>query len=91
MAKDPGMKWGYIDDTNYERESCIIMGGRGRCAHYTIILGVNDSKTHYLVMDQSLEMWLVDTSLLRKISVYNMTQGMGVNLYKQHSIYRVGK
>lgn len=90
MAKDPGMKWSYIDGTDFSKQSCIIMGGRGRCAHYTIVLGVNDDGTHYLVMDQSLEMWLVDTSLFRKISTYHMTQGMGVNLYKQHSVYRVG-
>ena len=85
------MNWNFIDNTDFSRNSCIIMGGRGVCAHYTIVLGVNDERSHYLVMDHGLEMWLVDVPLFRKISTYNLTQGTGINLYKQHSVYRVGR
>jgi DNA-directed RNA polymerase subunit RPC12/RpoP len=91
MAREPAMKWGFIDKTDFTRNSLIIMGGRGSCAHYTIVLGISEDNKHYLVTDQSLKIWLVDVSLFRKISVYHLTQGMGVNLYKQHSVYRVGK
>ena len=80
--------WSYIDGTDYTNYSMIIMGGLDFSAHYTIIIGVDTTRRYYLVMDQSLKVWLVDMELLQMITVYKFSKHVGI--YSQHSLYRVG-
>ncbi|KAI5511485.1 hypothetical protein TVAGG3_0734510 [Trichomonas vaginalis G3] len=88
VAEQVEYNWDYIDGTNYKNYSLIIMGGQDICAHYTIVLGVSTDKKYYIVTDQKLQIWLVDLSLFKMISVYKATRH--INLYQQHSLYRVG-
>lgn len=80
--------WSYIDDTDFKNYSLIIMGGQDFTGHYTVVLGVDTEKRHYLIMDQSLKVWLVDTYLFEMISTYKITKSF--NVYSVHSVYRVG-
>lgn len=82
------VNWSFIDDTDYSLYSMIVMGGLDFCAHYTIVIGVDTTKRHYLVIDQKLKVWLVDMELMEKITVYKASKSVG--LYSQHSLYRVG-
>eukprot|EP01084_Bolivina_argentea_P127474 225437_1 len=90
--KDPKMQWDYLNATDFSEYSLIIMGGDG-VGHYTIVLGVNTRRTHYLVSDQSKKVWLVDASLMRKMCTYGLSKSqgtIGINAYNECSMFRVG-
>ena len=98
--------WSYIDGTNFKTNSLIILGGKDYGGHFQVVLGVDTEKQHYLIIDQSLKVWLVDMSLFRLISHYVLTKGLACldrvftnsnldflpkGFYVEHSIYRIGK
>ena len=90
--KDAEMQWDFLDSTDFTNYSVIILGGDG-VGHFTIVIGVNESKTHYLVTDQSQRVWLCDTSLMRKICIYGFSKSqgsVGLNIRNECSMYRVG-
>ena len=64
------------------------MGGQDFTDHYTVVIGVDTEKRHYLIMDQSLKVWLVDIYLFEMISTYKVSKSCDV--YSVHSVYRVG-
>lgn len=80
--------WDYIDNTKFNLYTLIIHGGNDICAHYTVVLGVDTEKRHYLVTDGGLNIWVVDVSLLEMISTYKLCKSFSI--YEQHSVYRVG-
>ena len=52
-------KWDVIDNTDYKNYSLIALGGYGLAAHYFMIIGVDTTKSYYLVTDQTLDIWIV--------------------------------
>lgn len=82
------INWSYIDGTDFTLNSLIILGGKDICRHFTIVIGVDTEKRHYLITDQSLKIWLVDSELFESLSIYKLTKSVG--LFTVHSIYRIG-
>jgi len=78
-------KWNFINDNNYAAYTLIVLGGYGLGAHYFLIIGVDTTKTYYLITDQSEKVWVANKKLMRTACLY------ALNGYSQHSLYKVGK
>eukprot|EP01084_Bolivina_argentea_P113073 201611_1 len=77
-------KWDYIDNNNYTQYCIIGMGGYGLGAHYFLIIGVDEEKQHYLITDQTKNVWVAGVKLMRTALIYQN------NGYSQHSLYKIG-
>mmetsp|Transcript_4486 Transcript_4486/g.7673 ORF Transcript_4486/g.7673 Transcript_4486/m.7673 type:complete len:339 (-) Transcript_4486:238-1254(-) len=91
-VKDADMEWDFLNGTDFTEYSLIILGGDG-VGHFTVVIGISEDRSYYLVTDQSLKVWLCDTSLMRTICKYGFSKSQGTvgfNVFNECSMYRVG-
>ena len=86
----PDLEISFIDDTDFDSYSIMLVSGVAFSGHYIMIIGVSEDKSYYLVTDQSKKIWMISYSAMKNNNMFYYRSNAGYSALDVRSYYRVG-